>query len=245
MKRQEYIELFSNADLSVLSPRQRQCVENLLSGMNMVEIAQMLGTSKQNVSQALKGAVNNIKNGKTNSYQAVKKGRTAIDYSTVEFPDYAENIRTLTTDELVAYAYRACGYTNTEVGEKIGKKEMTVATLSMKARYKLQGEEPPSKKWKRNNPEKVLEGAKQWRREHPEKCREWAERWRSENAEKDKKYKHEYYMKNRERILEDRKNYRENNKESIREYYARNKERILAQRKVYREKKKKENQEPE
>lgn len=234
--REEYVKLFSGADLSALSPRQKQCVEYLLSGMNAAKIAQTLGTSKQNVSQALKGAVNNIKNEKTSSHQAIKRGRTAIDYSVAEFPEYAERIRTLTADELVAYAYRACGYTNAEVGEKIGKKEMAVATLAMKARYKLQGEEPPSRKWKQDNYEKVLDDAKKWRREHPEKCREWAERWRSENAEKDKKYKHEYYMKNRERVLKKRK-----------EYYEENKEEILEKKKAERRKRRqqKKNVEPE
>ncbi len=229
MKRQEYIELFSGADLSALSPRQKQYAESLLNGMSVSETAQTLGTSKQNVSQVLKNAANSIKSGKRT------KGKT-FDYSAAEFPQYAENIRILTADELVAYAYRACGYTNAEVGEKIEKKEMAVATLAMKARYKLQGEEPPSRKWKQDNYEKVLDDAKKWRREHPEKCREWAERWRSENAEKDKKYKHEYYMKNRERVLKKRK-----------EYYEENKEEILEKKKAERRKRRqqKKNVEPE
>ncbi len=229
VKRQEYIDLFSSADLSALSPRQKECVENLLSGMNVTEIAKTIGTSKQNVSQALKGAENNIKQRK--QICGKQKGNRGIDYRTAEFPEYEERIKTLTSDELVVYAYRACGYTNAEIGKKIGKKEKTISSLVSNARCRLQGKEQPHTKWSRNNREKFLKDMEKWRKQNPEKCRKWAKEWRARNIERDKRNKHEYYMRNREGILEKRKKYYEENKEGILEKQKGERQKMKQQKK--------------
>ena len=61
--------LFESADLSVLTDKQREVVKMYLEGNRQCDIAEKLGTSKQNIASILSRAEKNVRCGSGNIYK--------------------------------------------------------------------------------------------------------------------------------------------------------------------------------
>lgn len=209
-KKVEYTA-YIGRDLSILTSRQREAFEMLLSGKKYSEIATKMGCSKQNIYGLIKVARKRLDSPPPvpsptprKKPDPKKRGRTTknLKYADYDFSHLTEIQRFCMESHIAGKTYR-------QIAETLGITPPYVSNILYDARCKL--DNVPNERLRRNA-------------EHQKKYRAKLDPVKKEkfyNAHK------KYYQKNRDKMIERFKEYNKS-------YYAMNRERILARQKERR-----------
>lgn len=209
-KKVEYTA-YIGRDLSILTSRQREAFEMLLSGKKYSEIAAEMGCSKENIYGLIKVARKRLDSPPPvpsltpqNKKVVNKKVRSTKN---MKYADY--DFSHLSDKQRFCMESHIAGMTYNQIAEALGVTPQYVSCVLYDARCKL--DNVPNERLRR-----IAEHQKEYREKlGPDK------KERFYNAHK------KYYQKNRDKMIERFKEYNKS-------YYAKNRERILARQKEMR-----------
>lgn len=202
-------------DLSILTPRQKEVFLLYASGKTCVEIARILGCSKQNASALLHAAKRKLEN------PPQKKAKPRADKPSEKtkktclscYEKYQNcSLDVLTEREREIFSMKLSGMTYSQIAQQVGITSSGVGVLLKNARDRLEGRKTGAEIWNEKNQDKIKSYRKSadYAIKQSERHKKYAES--EKNKEKMQKYYKEWYQKNRERILEKQRNARQNKK---------------------------------
>lgn len=201
----------TDEDLELLNSGQIMIVQKVKEGVQVREIIEMLGCSRQNVYAKIDKIAYILNNGteEIKEKQIAKREKNSRQIDEFDFGQFSDfSMLSAREKEVVSIHMQNPTLTHREIGEILETATSSVGVLLWKAKKKLLGDWEDTRKYNA-----------EYRKEYHKKNRD---RCIAESKE--------YYKKNKENMREYKKNYGK-------EYYQKNRDRLLEKQRVYENKK--------